>query len=67
MFFFLRLIDVWLCWVFIAACRLSPVVVSEGYSVDGIHRLLIEVTSLVAEYRLQAHGLQLTGSRMLAQ
>ena len=40
---------------------------SEGYYVDGIHKLLIEVTSLVAEYRLQAHGLQLTGSRMLAQ
>jgi len=61
------LIDVWLCWVFIAACRLSPVVVSEDYSVDGIHRLLIEVTFLVAEHRLQAHGLQLTGCRMLAQ
>ena len=40
---------------------------SEDYSVDGIHRLLIEVTFLVAEHRLQAHGLQLTGCRMLAQ
>lgn len=65
--FVLRLIDVWLCWVFTAACRISPVVVSEGYSVDRMHRLLTEVTSLVAKHRLQAHKLQLTGSRMLAQ
>ena len=25
----------WLCWVFAAACGLSPAVVSKGYSLDG--------------------------------
>ena len=29
---FILFIYVWLHWVFIAACRLSPVVVSGGYS-----------------------------------
>ena len=45
----------------------SQIMASGGYSLGAGCRLLIEVTSLVAEYRLQAHGLQLTGSRMLAQ
>ena len=32
-FFFLRLFTYfWLCWVFVAACGLSPVVLSGGYS-----------------------------------
>ena len=26
---------IWLCWVFVAACRLSLVAVSEGYSSCG--------------------------------
>ena len=33
LFFFLRLfIYFWLCWVFVAACALSPVGASRGYS-----------------------------------
>ena len=38
--------------VFIAACRLSLVVASGGYSLVAVHRLLIAVASLVAENRL---------------
>ena len=30
--FFNSLIDFWLCWVFVAVCRLSLAVVSGGYS-----------------------------------
>ena len=48
-FFFLSL---WLCWVFIAACRLSLVVVSRGYSLVVVHGFLIVVASPVAEHRL---------------
>ena len=44
-------ICLWLCWVFLAACRLSLVVV---------YRLLIVVLIfLVVEHRFQAYGLQL--------
>ena len=42
----------WLCWVFIAACRLSLVVVSRGYSLAVMLRLLIAVANLVAEHGL---------------
>ena len=42
----------WLYWVFIAVCRLPPVVVSGGYSLVSMCRLLITVVSL-AEHRLQ--------------
>ena len=38
--------------------RLSLVAVSGGYSLVVVHRLLIEVASLVAEFGLQVHGLQ---------
>ena len=44
----LRFIYFWLCFVFVAMRRLSPVVASEGY-------FLVEVeaqASLVVEYRL---------------
>ena len=37
-------------WVFITACRLSLVVASRGYSPVEMHRLLIEVTSLVGKH-----------------
>ena len=46
-FFFFRLIYVWLCWVFVAACELFLV------AVPG---LLISVASLVAEHRF--HSMQ---------
>ena len=39
----------WLCWVLVAICRLSLVVVSGSYPLVG---LLIAVASLVAERRL---------------
>ena len=41
----------WLCWV-LAACGLSVVAASGGYSLVGMHPLLIVVASLVAEHRL---------------
>ena len=41
----------WLCWVFVAACRLSLVLESGAYSLVTIHGLLIAVASLV-EHRL---------------
>ena len=40
----------WLNWVFIGACRLSLVIASGNYSVIAVHRLLIEMTFLFAEY-----------------
>ena len=49
---YLFLFNFWLHWVLVAAHRLSLVVVSGGYSLVVVRRLLIEVASLVAEYRL---------------
>ena len=37
----------WLCWVFVAVCRLSLVVGSGGYSLVVLHGLLMAVASLV--------------------
>ena len=42
----------WLRWVFVAAHRLSLVVVSGGLIFVAVRRLLISVVSLVAEHRL---------------
>ena len=49
--FFLKFIYLyfWLCWVFIAACGLSLLVVSKGYSLVVVCGLLFAVASLVAE------------------
>ena len=44
-------IYLWLHWVLVAACRLSLVVASRGYSLLGC-RLLIAVASIVVEHRL---------------
>ena len=44
----------WLCWVFVAAHRLSLVVASGGYSLAVLYRLLA-VASLVAELGLLCH------------
>ena len=41
----------WLCWVFVAACRLSPVAASGGYSSVGVCGLLFAVGPLVEENR----------------
>ena len=59
----------WLCWVFIAACRVSLVLESEGYSLVGVCELFIMMTPLIVEHRLQAaqalavgaHGLRSCG------
>ena len=46
---FYLFIHLWLCWVFIAACGLSLVSTSRGYSLVAMHGLLIEVASLAEE------------------
>ena len=54
-FLVLYFIYLWLCCVFVAAaCGLSLVVESRGYSLAALHRLLIVVPSPVAEHRLCA-------------
>ena len=50
--FFLFVSLFWLHWVFIAACRLSLVVVSGGLLFIAVYRLLIVEASLVAEHGL---------------
>ena len=42
----------WLCWILIAMCELSLVVVSSGSSLVMVLRLLIAGASLVAESSL---------------
>ena len=42
----------WLCWIFVAACGLSLVVVSGGLLFVVMCRLLIAVASLVSEHGL---------------
>ena len=51
-YYFNSLINFWLGWVFAAACELSLVTVSRGYSLVAQHRLLIAEASLIAEHRL---------------
>ena len=46
----------WLWWVFVAARRLSLVPVSGGYSLIGVHSLLVVVASLTVD--TQALGTQ---------
>ena len=46
-YFPIYLLCFWLCWVFVAACRLSLVVASGGYSLAGVHGFLVVVASLV--------------------
>ena len=40
----------WLFWVFVAACKLSPVAVSGGNSLVVVHGLLNMGASLPAEH-----------------
>ena len=42
----------WLCWVFVASF-FSLLVQSRGYCLVAVHRLLIAVTSVVVEHRLE--------------
>ena len=48
----------WLCWIFVTACRPSSVAVSRGYSLVAVLGVFTAVASLLAEHRLQTHGLQ---------
>ena len=48
----------WLCWIFITVCRPSSAAVSRGYSLVAVLRVFTAVASLLAEHRLQTHGLQ---------
>ena len=50
-FFSLIFMYLWLHWVFVAACGLSPVVASGTYSLITVHMLLI-VVAFVAEHGL---------------
>ena len=45
-------IYLWLYWVFLAAGGLSLVAASGGYSLVGVHGLLIKAASLVVEHGL---------------
>ena len=49
-FFKIYFICLCLCWVFIAALRLSLAAASRGYSLVAVLGLLIAVDSLVAEH-----------------
>ena len=49
-------------WVFVAACRFSPVVVSRGHSLVAVLRLLIAVASLAAEQGLESTGSVVVGA-----
>ena len=49
---FKTLVKFWLCWVFVAVYCLSVSVVSWGYSLPVVHRLLVTVASLAAEQGL---------------
>ena len=44
---FIYAFNFWLCWVFVAGCRLSLVVVSGSYSLIAVCRLPVAVASLV--------------------
>ena len=50
--FFKKVSYFWLCWVFIAVRRLSPVVSSRGHSLIAECGLLTAGASLFAERRL---------------
>ena len=57
LFFLILFIYLWLCWVFVAAHGLSPVVENGRLLFVAVCGLLIAVASLVGEHMLQAHGL----------
>ena len=51
----------WLCWVFVAACGLSLVVASRGYSLVVVSRLLIEGFSCFGVWALGLAGFSICG------
>ena len=52
------LFNLWLHWLSLAACGLSPAAVSRGWSPRVLCGLLTAVASPVAERRREGHGLQ---------
>ena len=66
-FFFFKIrifICLWLLWVFVAICRLSPVVANRGYSLVAMHGLLIAWLPLA---RSMSCGHRLSSGGTLAQ
>ena len=51
-------IHFWLCWVFVAARKISLVATSRDYSPVVMRGLLIVLASLVSEFGLYLYGLQ---------
>ena len=51
-FFLIYFYYFWLCWVFVAACKLPLVAVSGSYSLTAVPRLFIMEASFVVEHRL---------------
>ena len=50
-YFLIYFLYFWLCWVFIAACGLSLVVASGGYSLVGVHGFPMVVDFPVVVHR----------------
>ena len=60
-FFFFKLISLWLCWVFIAVCGL-PLVVASGVSSLMVNELLIVVASRCGAQALGCVGFSSCGT-----
>ena len=58
---FIYLFYLWLCWVFVAACGLSPVMASGGYSLVAVCRLLIAIVPLIVDTGSRVRGLSSCG------
>ena len=48
--FLIVFIYFWPCWILVAVCRFSLIVVSRGYSLITVLGLLIAVASLISEH-----------------
>ena len=68
-FFFFLILFIslfWLCWVFVAVCRLSLALANGGSARVPARWLLVAVASLVAEPRLQCTGFSSGSKRRLS-
>ena len=54
----------WLCWIFVAAYRLSLVSAGRGYSLVAVPGFLIVVALLVAEHGFPSEGSVVLGHRL---
>ena len=48
--FLIVFIFFWPCWILVAVCRFSLIVVSRGYSLIAVLGLLIAVSTLISEH-----------------